>query len=58
MDPSVTRLEPRRPAPDSLSFVIVLLLAIGLVGGLAASVSAAPALPSCRLADSLTKYHE
>jgi D-alanyl-D-alanine carboxypeptidase len=56
MDPRSARLEPTRRALGTQARVIVLLLAVGLAGGLAASVSAAPSLPSCRVADTLTKY--
>ena len=45
-------------APDRRPRLVALLLVASLLTGLAATVtvSAAPALPACKVADTLTKY--
>ena len=42
--------------PDRRPRLVALLLVAALLTGLAATVSAAPALPACKVADALTKY--
>lgn len=42
--------------PDRRPRLVALLLVATLLAGVAATVSAAPALPSCRIADTMTRY--
>src|SRR4029453_16140010 len=47
-------MDPRRP----WGRLLVLLFAVAIMTGAAATVSAAPSLPSCKVADTLTKYRK